>query len=73
MMTQPSTAPATTSSYLALLDREGEVDWLGQFDDLSEAQTAMAAWLRAVDRGDEDAAFILPLLARGRAQAMTDA
>jgi hypothetical protein len=52
---------------------EGEVDWLGQFDDLPKAQIAMTAWLRATDRGDNDAAFILPLLAWGHAQAMTDA
>lgn len=72
-MTQPSTALAPHSSYLVLLDREGEVDWLGQFDDLSAAQTAMAVWLQDAERGDEDAAFILPVIAWGRAQTLTAA
>jgi hypothetical protein len=51
---------------LVLTDRDGTLGWLGQFDDISAARTAMADWLAAEDRDPEDAAFILPLLGFGR-------
>ena len=51
---------------LVLIDRSGHLGWLGQFPDLATARAAMDAWLKAEDRDDEDAAFILPILGFGR-------
>jgi hypothetical protein len=51
---------------LVLTDRGGDIGWLGQFDDIFSARTAMGDWLAAEDRDPEDAAFILPLLGFGR-------
>ena len=51
---------------LVLTDRGGEIGWLGQFKDIATARNAMDGWLRAEDRDDEDAAFILPILGFGR-------
>lgn len=56
---------------LVLTDRGGEIGWLGQFNDITTARAAMDAWLKADDRDDEDAAFILPILGFGR-PAMED-
>jgi hypothetical protein len=51
---------------LVLTDRSGDLGWLGQFNDIATARTAMADWLAAEDRDDEDAAFILPVIGFGR-------
>lgn len=50
---------------LILIDSNGELDWLGQFPDLPAAEAAMADWLAAGERDDEDRAFILPILGGG--------
>ncbi|NUB46102.1 hypothetical protein GEU84_017030 [Fertoebacter nigrum] len=55
-----------TQPCLVLVDRSGELGWLGQFPDFVTGQTAMAHWLKAPDRDPEDAAFILPILGFGR-------
>lgn len=54
-------------SCLVLIERCGELDWLGQFPDVATAQAAMTAWLHGEDRDPEDVAFILPILGWGRA------
>lgn len=72
-MTQTSTPLAVTSSYLVLIEREGDINWLGQFEALSEAQIAMTAWLKQANRSDEDAAFIVPIITWGRADPHIDA
>ncbi len=51
---------------LVLTDRDGTLGWLGQFNDIAAARTAMDDWLGADDRDPEDAAFVLPLLGFGR-------
>lgn len=51
---------------LVLTDRGGDIGWLGQFPDAATARTAMELWLKAEDRDDEDAAFILPVIGFGR-------
>ncbi len=43
--------------------------WLGQFPDIATARAAMDDWLHAEDRDTEDAAFILPIIGFGRADA----
>lgn len=56
------------STCLVLIERSGELDWLGQFPDVAAAEAAMTGWLRTGDRDPEDAAFILPVLGWGRAE-----
>ena len=51
---------------LVLTDHGGEIGWLGQFNDIATARAAMEAWLKADDRDEEDAAFIIPILGSGR-------
>ncbi len=51
---------------LVLTDHDGEIGWLGQFNDVATARAAMDDWLAADDRDPEDAAFILPILGFGR-------
>ena len=51
---------------LVLTDRGGEIGWLGQFNDIATARDAMDVWLKAEDRDDDDAAFILPIIGFGR-------
>jgi trehalose-6-phosphatase len=51
---------------LVLIDRDGTLGWLGQFPDAATAHAAMMHWLAEADRDDEDAAFILPVIAFGR-------
>lgn len=55
-----------TQPCIVVTDRGGEFDWLGQFNDIATARSAMAEWLKADDRDSEDAAFILPILDFGR-------
>lgn len=62
------TPPAPTPSFLILIDRDGELGWLGQFDAMPEAGAAMRQWLVLPDRCEEEAALIRPLLAWGRRQ-----
>ena len=54
---------------LVLTDRDGTLGWLGQFIDITTARAAMADWLAAPERDNEDAAFILPIIGFGRAGA----
>jgi trehalose-6-phosphatase len=54
---------------LVLTDRDGTLGWLGQFPDIATARAAMDDWLAATDRDTEDAAFILPIIGFGRADA----
>ncbi len=58
---------SSTAPSLVLTDRAGEIGWLGQFNDITTARAAMEHWLKAEDRDDEDAAFILPIIGFGRA------
>jgi len=58
--------PLQTQPCLVLIDRDGDLGWLGQFPDLATARAAMDDWLKANDRTDEDAAFILPISGFGR-------
>jgi len=58
--------PLQTQPCLVLIDHNGDLGWLGQFPDFATAQAAMADWLKAKDRIDEDAAFILPIIGFGR-------
>jgi hypothetical protein len=51
---------------IVLIDRDGNLGWLGQFPDIATARAAMDDWLDAEDRDAEDAAFILPIIGFGR-------
>ena len=62
----PARSLAEAQPCLVLIDRGGEIGWLGQFADIATAQSAMSDWLAAEDRDDEDAAFVLPILGFGR-------
>jgi hypothetical protein len=45
-----------------LTDRDGEISWFGQINDIAAALAAMSDWLAAENCDPEDAAFILPIL-----------
>lgn len=55
-----------TQPCLVLTERGGQIDWLGQFNDIAAARASMEDWLSSEDRDPEDAAFILPIFGFGR-------
>lgn len=66
----PPTEPI--QGYLAMIERTDDLAWLGHFVSLAEARSAITDWLNRAERDEEDAAFVLPMIAWGRARQKTD-
>jgi hypothetical protein len=55
-----------TQGYIVLTETDGTLGWLCHVPSLDAATSTMTDWLAKPERGDEDAAFILPVLGFGR-------
>lgn len=53
-------------TYIVMIARSGEIDWLCHVATPEDATAAMAEWLGQPERGDEDAAWVMPIIAFGQ-------